>query len=444
MSSPQVTLELVWDDEVRKFVIQTCRQGGNLAFSAPSESLPSSPTFSKSQTPAAPEPASVLLFDLNTLRKKADEADQHMQVRQAIAQHRAYLTEIKSLRWPPSRAQDKKLFDLQAAIDPRIPIPICLGGRDHKPTSKNTRGEEDQDDSKTEWWVNKDQPYLAVSTAREWKAISANFYTHHPKAADGKKGTTKKNTFLHTLTDFYELCKPLAPKPTGRQARKIKRREKAKADKKNKTRASGASNTTIDSGSTAVDSTDDRTGASTGSCTETHDKGAPAVPKLVYVMGRLVICQPQARREGAPHWDWIQPTVFMAAVELDNKTSDNHVSKDGNKEGSSSSNDTDSTGGGPIWLIRDTRPGRSSDDDDLSELYSPGLSMRRLGAVWPRLQVEHVFGRARLADSIERLMGEDEKSMTLSEAGDNICDTMDEGCWDMVEIEVSRTWPGKR
>lgn len=442
MSSPPVTLQLVWDDKERKFVIQIPRQGGNLAFPAPSEPSPSSPTLSSSQTPAAPEPASILLFDLDTLRQKADEAKQHIQVRQAIDQHRRYLTEIKSLQWPPSRAQDKKLFDLQSAIDPRIPLPICLSSRDHKPTPKNTGGEEDQDESKTEWWVNKDQPYLAVSTAREWKATSADFYAHHSKAPDGNKGNTKKNTFLHTLTDFYELCKPLDPKPTGRQARRIKRREAAKADKKNKARASGGSNTTIDGGSTPVDSTDDKTGASTGQCTETHDKGSPAVPKLVYIMGRLVICQPQARREGAPHWDWVQPTVFMAAVGLDNKTSNNHVSKDGNKE--ASSNSTDSTGGGPVWLIRDTRPGSSSDDDDLSELYTPDLSMRRLGAVWGRLQGEHVFGTAKLADSIERLIGEGEKSMTLSEAGDNVCDTMHEGCWDMVEIEVSRTWPGKK
>lgn len=400
--------------------------------------------MSPSQTPVAPTLPSVLLFDLDTLRQKADEAKQYMQVRQAIAQHRRYLTEIKSLRWPPSRDQDGTLFELQIAIDPRIPIPICLGGRDHKPTTKNTGGEEEQDESKAKWWMNKDQPYLAVSTAHEWKAISADFFAHHPKTLDGNKGTTKEVAFLHTLTDFYELFKPLAPKQTGRQARRIKRREAAKAHKKDKDKASGTSNTIIGSGSTADNSTDDKAGPSTGQCTEAHDKGTPEVPKLVYIMGRLVICQPQARREGVPVWDWVHPTVFMVAVELDNKTSNNHVSKSGTKGGGSSSS-SGSTDSGPVWLIRDTRPGTSPEDCEISSvLYSPDLTMRRLGAVWPKLQGEHVFGTARLTDSIERITGEGEKSMTLSEAGENVCDTMHEGCWDMVEIERTRIWPSQK
>ena len=108
--------------------------------------------------------------------------------------------------------------------------------------------------------------------------------------------------------------------------------------------------------------------------------------------------------------------------------------------------DNDGSGGGgsgPVWLIYDTRPGSSS-DDDLPELYSPDLSMRRLSAMWPRLQEKHIFGAARLADSSEDLTAEGEARMLLSEAGDNVCETTDEGCWDMISIEVGKAWPRKK
>ncbi|KAH8763672.1 hypothetical protein F5883DRAFT_618240 [Diaporthe sp. PMI_573] len=134
--------------------------------------------------------------------------------------------------------------------------------------------------------------------------------------------------------------------------------------------------------------------------------------------------------------DWVHPTVFMVAVELDRKNSNNHVLKDKDNGGGGG-------GGGPVWLICDTRPGSSS-DDDLPELYSPDLSMRRLSAMWPRLQGKHIFGAARLADSIEDLTAEGEARLLLSEAGDNVCETMDEGCWDMFNIEVGKAWPRKK
>lgn len=378
----------------------------------------------------------MILFDLDTLKQKAEEAKQHIQVRQVISQQHRYLNEIKLLRWPPSPAQEKKLFDLQSDIKRQDPIRICLSSRNHKPRPKNHGSTEmdkkDQGENKAEGYRNNDQPYLAISTAGEWRVKTADFFAHYPEA----KGTTKNNTFLHTLTDFYELRKPLAPKPTGKQSRRTKRKDAEKARKRNEAKATSSvsGKSTID-GRVAGDSIGDKTGASTSQGTGANDEDALGrrVPELVYIVGRLVICQPHTYGS-ALDMDWVYPTVFMVAVELDKKNSNNHVSKD---------KDNDSGGGGPVWLIRDMRPGRSL-DDDFPELYSPDLSMRRLSAMWPRLQGKRIFGTARLADSMEDLTGEGEACMLLSEAGDNVCETMDEGCWDIIDIEVGKAWPRKK
>jgi len=175
---------------------------------------------------------------------------------------------------------------------------------------------EDQDENKTEGYRNKDQPYLAISTAGEWQVKTADFFAHYPEA----KGTTKNNTFLHTLTDFYELRKPLAPKPTGKQSRRMKRKDAEKAAKRNKARAT-SSKSTID-GRIAGDSIGDKTGASSSQGIGANDEGSLGrrAPELVYIVGRLVICHPHTR-ESALDMDWVHPTVFMVAVELDRKNS---------------------------------------------------------------------------------------------------------------------------
>ncbi|KAH8763671.1 hypothetical protein F5883DRAFT_676351, partial [Diaporthe sp. PMI_573] len=174
MSSPPVTLQLVWDDKERKFVLQIPQQGDSLALPAHSESLslsPPPPPSSSSSPPAASAPASMILFDLDTLKQKAEEAKQHIQVHQVISQQNRYLNEIKLLRWPPSPAQEKTLFDLQSGIKRQDPIQICLSSRNHKPWPKNQRStemnKEERDENKAEGYRNKDQPFLAISTAGE-------------------------------------------------------------------------------------------------------------------------------------------------------------------------------------------------------------------------------------------------------------------------------------
>ncbi|KKY29475.1 hypothetical protein UCDDA912_g10603 [Diaporthe ampelina] len=387
--------QIVWDDQKCDFVFKPLSSGTPFPSAAASGSAPDN----------------VINFSLDAMvqmveesREKAREEARYAGMHQHITQ---YLHEIKSLQWPPKLAQHDALYDLQNKISLQHPIRICPDRDDKRiPEQRSIVVSSDEDKKHTES-RNKEQPYLAISTAFEWKVRSADFFLYHPEA---RKATLCPDGYpvLHTLSDFFELLKT---KPTGKEAKKKKKRQVV-ANKKGEGQAATATTISGNMGD-----------GNQGRGTNNTSISARKVPELVYIIGRLVICQPHADESSR---DLVQPTVFVVAVEL-NKNSNNDSSTGNNNSGS----------GSPVWLIHDKHP--TSLDEDSWELHNAELSMRRLSAIWPAMEGQQPFGAARLAGSIEGLLGE--ACMPLSEAGANVWNSMSLGSWAMVGVQGNQVWP---
>jgi hypothetical protein len=373
--------QIVWDEQQLDFVFKPLL--------APSETKAES---------SASAPNGAIGFNLDAMtqmvveaRKKAREKARRTQMLQDLTKYRQG---IESLQLPATYDQHHSLFLLQDKLSGQYPIRICPG-RDDKPTpeQRSPHLSSDQDNESHE----KKQPYLAISTA--WKVMTADIFLYRPETREACR-RPGGHYVIHVISDFFELYKAT----TAKEAKKMRKKQRAIAKWK-KEKAQATSSTT--SVSANMGSTNEDMGRNNTNISGTR------VPRLVYIMGRLVICQPHTDE------DWVLPTVFVVAVEL-------------NKNINS---------GRPVWLIRDDEPSYHDwyDYEDEWELKNANLSMERLSAIWPMMEGKQAFGAARLAGSLDDIL-DAESCLSLSEVGASVWDSMDMGSWAMVAMREDQEY----
>jgi len=105
----------------------------------------------------------------------------------------------------------------------------------------------------------KEQPYLAISTAFDWKVRSADFFLYRPEAREASM-CPGGYPVLHTLSDFFELFKTT----TAKEAKKKRKKQSIAKRKKEKAQATSSTTSTTSSVSVSgnMGSTNEDTGTS--------------------------------------------------------------------------------------------------------------------------------------------------------------------------------------
>lgn len=399
--------QIVWDSQNLDFLFK---------------SLPSPHGAVEAYSGSAPD--GVIEISLGQMSQMAEEAREKARedARQAhrtemLQDFTKYRHKIKSLQWPPTPAQHRDLFDLQQKLGRQDPIRI-FRDQGHKTTPEQGSAAMSEDQGKKTTGIHaKEQPYLAISTEFDLKVRPARFFLYRPEARQASICPDGYAVYC-TLTDFFEIFK----ETTAKEAKKLRQKQRKNGN------AQATSSRSV-SGSNIGTANEDTVANNTKT-------SGTKVPRFVYIIGRLVICQPHTADKG--NRDWVEPTVFVVAVDLD-KRIDNCFST-GNSNIDVNDNDNDDSSSCPVWLLRDNEPASLDASEDLWELQNADLSMRRLSAIWPMMEGKEAFGAARLVNSVEGIL-DSEACISLSEAGANVLDSMDMGSWAMVGIQDNQAWP---